>query len=319
METRASYTLVGAFVLALVAALAVFTVYLAKVQFDQAMQPYFIYTTGSVTGLVEGSPVRYRGVAVGTVSDIRIDPQNVERIRITIEVPEETPVKADAVASLEPMGVTGGVYVEITGGSQAAPLLRDQADGTPEIPSRQSALSSVLERTPDMLVRVIDAAQRVSQLLNEQNQESIQTLLANMAQASVGANDTIRNANLLVVDLRGQVNQLSGQANTLLKTANSTLNKVGNDAGTISGDLAQTTRELNRLTQSLTRTSNELEGLIAENREPIRDFTSTGLYDFGQLLVHLQDLTANLARVTNKLERDPSELLFGGKSGVDVK
>lgn len=319
METRASYTLVGAFVLALAAALFVFVVWLARVQLTEDRQAYHINFTGSVTGLVTGSPVRYRGVAVGTVSDIRINPDNVEEVRVTVEVPRDTPIKTDAIASLEPVGVTGGVYVEITGGTQRAPLLREQVSGIPVIKSRTSAIASVLERAPEVLANLITISSRLSELLNDQNQKAISQTLGNLAQASEGATVTLDNANKLIVDLRTQLDAIGGQTQVLLKTANQTIGSVGKDASAISGDLADTTKELKKLTQSLVKTSNELQLLIAENREPIRDFTNTGLYDFSQLLVHLQDLAAKLSRVTGRLERDPSELIFGGREGVEVK
>lgn len=312
METRANYTAVGAFVLALAACVFVFIIWLAKVQFDKDIQPYHILVTGTVTGLVEGGPVRYRGVSVGTVTDIRINPENVEEVRLTIEVPEDTPIKTDAMASLEPVGVTGGVYVEIAGGSKDAPLLRDQTDDIPVIPSRPSAIAAVLEKAPEVLDNLIKISGRLSALLNDDNQQAIGALLANLAMASGNANDTVKNANLLIVDLRKQVNTLGAQTELLLATTNETVGKVGKDASTISAELAQTTKEVNRLSASLA-------AMIEENREPIRDFTSTGLYDLSQLLIHLQDLTSNLSRVSRRLERDPTDLLFGGNSGVKTE
>lgn len=312
METRANYTAVGAFVLALAAAVFVFVIWLAKVQFDKSIQPYYIMVTGTVTGLVEGGPVRYRGVNVGTVSDIRINPENVEEVRLTIEVPEDTPIKTDAIASLEPVGVTGGVYVEIQGGSKDAPLLREKVSGIPVIPSRPSSIAAVLSKAPEVLENLMTISNRLTLLLNDDNQKSIGTLLANLAQASGNANDTMRNANLLIVDLRRQADTLSKQANVLMTTANDTVGKVGRDTTVITAELAKTSKEINKLSASLA-------GMIEENREPIRDFTATGLYDLSQLLIHLQDLTNNLSRVSRRLERDPTDLLFGGNSGVKAE
>ncbi len=312
METRANYTAVGAFVLALAAAVFVFVIWLAKVQFDKAIQPYYIMVTGTVTGLVEGGPVRYRGVNVGTVSDIRINPENVEEVRLTIEVPEDTPIKTDAVASLEPVGVTGGVYVEIQGGSKDAPLLREKVSGIPVIASRPSSIAAVLSKAPEVLENLMTISNRLTLLLNDDNQKAIGTLLANLAQASGNANDTMRNANLLIVDLRRQADTLSKQAEVLMVTANDTVGKVGRDTTVITAELAKTSKEINKLSASLA-------GMIEENREPIRDFTATGLYDLSQLLIHLQDLTNNLSRVSRRLERDPTDLLFGGNSGVKAE
>lgn len=312
METRANYTAVGAFVLALAAAVFVFVIWLAKVQFDKAIQPYYIMVTGTVTGLVEGGPVRYRGVNVGTVTDIRINPENVEEVRLTIEVPEDTPIKTDAIASLEPVGVTGGVYVEIAGGSREAPLLREQVKDIPVIPSRQSSIAAVLAKAPEVLENLMKISARLSELLNEDNQKAIGTMLANLAQASGNANDTVKNANLLMVDLRARVNTLSRQAEVLMVTTNDTVGSVGGDVKAITADLARTTKEINKLSASLA-------AMIEENREPIRDFTSTGLYDLSQLLIQLQDLSSNISRMSRRLERDPTDLLFGGNSGVKTE
>ena len=58
---------------------------------DAGSNRYRIYFTGSVAGLKEGSPVRYRGIALGAVRDIRIDPRNVSRVQVTIEVSSQLP------------------------------------------------------------------------------------------------------------------------------------------------------------------------------------------------------------------------------------
>jgi ABC-type transport system involved in resistance to organic solvents, periplasmic component len=79
METRANYVLVGGFVLALVAGLLAFILWLAKVQFDVELKRFDIYFVGPVTGLKVGSSVSYRGISVGEVTEIEIDPENLER------------------------------------------------------------------------------------------------------------------------------------------------------------------------------------------------------------------------------------------------
>ena len=82
METRASYVVVGTFVLALIAAAFGVVLFLTRTNFEDTPKTYMSYFTGSVTGLQVGSPVRYRGVPVGSVNDIRIDPSDVERVRV---------------------------------------------------------------------------------------------------------------------------------------------------------------------------------------------------------------------------------------------
>lgn len=320
METRASYALVGGFVLALTAALFLSIVWLAKISFERASTPYRIYFNGSVTGLVEGSPVRYRGVAVGRVQRIRIDPTNVERVEVTVEVPQETPVKTDAIASLEPMGLTGGVYVEIQGGSQDAPLLRENADGIPVIQSKPSSIASLLEQAPHLLQNLIGLSNNLAGFMTPENQKSFAAMLANLAAAAGSANGTARDASLLVNELRTSAKQLTAQTDVLLKESTSTVKVIGTDGKKISGNLVLASDDARVLIRSLNQTSQQLRDMIGENREPIRDFTSTGLYDLAQLINDLRTLATNLSRVTTRIESDPSNFLFGGrKRGVEVK
>src|SRR5579871_6449470 len=121
METRGHYIIVGAFVLLMLTGIFVSIVWLARGQFQREGQIYDIFFRGTVTGLSEGAPVRYKGVPIGLVVTIRLDPENVERIRVRIEVDTGTPIKEDAVASLEMQGITGLAFVQITGGSNASP------------------------------------------------------------------------------------------------------------------------------------------------------------------------------------------------------
>src|SRR5262249_50930880 len=94
---------------------------IGKFQGEVELTRYDILFDGSVTGLQVDGTVRYRGIAVGHVTDIRIDPENIEKIRVTIEVKADTPVRTDTVASIEVQGITGGTYQVPAMKSQAYP------------------------------------------------------------------------------------------------------------------------------------------------------------------------------------------------------
>src|SRR5882724_13232200 len=104
METRGHYIVVGGFVITLLFGILVAVIWLTHAQFQREGKIYDIYFSGSVSGLNDGAAVRYKGVAIGRVLGIRLDPENVERIRVRIEVDTRTPIKQDAVASLETQG-----------------------------------------------------------------------------------------------------------------------------------------------------------------------------------------------------------------------
>ena len=181
METRARYVLVGAFMLSLVGAALGFVVWLAKTDFEERPTPYVIYFRGSVTGLSVGSSVRYRGVGVGSVTEIRIDPANVEHIKVTIEVARETPVKSDTVATLGLQGVTGLAFVQLEGG------MHDSNNLTPPpgqrialIPSRASGIEQVLESAPALFQKAVILADRLTLALDDNNLRAVSESLENL-------------------------------------------------------------------------------------------------------------------------------------------
>ena len=94
METRANYLLVGSFVLIIFAGTILFVLWLAKFQFDQKFTRYDIEFQGSVSGMKVGSSVELNGIPVGEVIAIGIDERDVEKVKVTIEVPATTPIRS---------------------------------------------------------------------------------------------------------------------------------------------------------------------------------------------------------------------------------
>src|SRR4030088_3473779 len=115
METRANYVAVGAFVLAVVALGFAAVLWLARAQLTTQYATYDIYFTGPVSGLRDGATVEYNGVPAGRVKEIRIDPGNVEQIRVTVEIENNVIIKQDARANLETNILSGVSYVQNAG------------------------------------------------------------------------------------------------------------------------------------------------------------------------------------------------------------
>lgn len=360
METKANYIVVGAFTLILLLGLVSAVVWLADVELDDEFAYYDLYFDGSVTGLKVGNPVRYRGVPVGVVTDMKINPDNVEQVKVTIEVPNETPIKEDAEASLEFQGITGIAYVQITGGTHEAPLLqRIPGGGNPTIKAKPSQLQAVIDAAPELINRVISLVDRANLLLGDGNQKNfaeamanvnsitgsfsegsddIRTLLSDGADAVSALKAAAVDAQILANDLRKTVTELSGEARGTLGDLRANVNIVADDARAsiavvkglatnLSGELRgvgtetkATLAAMKAAAENLERSQQQLTELLKENREPISSFTSTGLYEFTQLLAEARTLVTALSRISSQLERDPARFLFGdSQQGVGVR
>lgn len=180
MDSKVNYTLVGAFVLIFLILMMTFALWVSHVNFTSKATSYEVYFTGSVTGLDVGSAVRYRGVRVGKVREIKIDSENIQQICVVISIEGAIPLREDASASLETMGLTGISYIQVNGGTHDKPPLRQTGNKYLVIPSRSSRLEEVVDSVPAVLRQASALIQDLRLLLSEENRQSIQSALHNL-------------------------------------------------------------------------------------------------------------------------------------------
>ncbi|MDO8902802.1 MAG: MlaD family protein, partial [Phenylobacterium sp.] len=123
MEKNANYALVGLSTLILFVGLVIFSIWLARVAFARDYDVYDILFQGPVRGLSQGGEVHFNGIKVGEVTDISLDRTNPSRVISRIRVNSDVPIRVDSYATLEPQGITGLNYVQITAGTSTRPLL----------------------------------------------------------------------------------------------------------------------------------------------------------------------------------------------------
>ena len=152
METDRHYFIVGLFIIGFAVAAAFFAVWLGSPgSRDDVI--YRIHFPDSVSGLAVGDPVKFRGVDVGSVKSMNIDPDNSRLVLVEVRLRKATPVKTDTRASLALKGITGVVFIELNGGDPAAQTLlaATPGDKMPEIPSEKTGLKAMLDDLPKLV------------------------------------------------------------------------------------------------------------------------------------------------------------------------
>jgi phospholipid/cholesterol/gamma-HCH transport system substrate-binding protein len=323
MEIRASYLLVGTVVLTLLAGLAGFSVWLVKADTDRPQARYQIAFAGTVSGLQEGSPVLYRGIPVGRVADIRIDPEDIETVLVAVEIDRRTPIKTDTIATLEMQGITGIAYVQLRGGTQASARLDPDAEPPPRIASRRSALERVFESTPELLGRAVALADRLTRLLQDDNLDAVAGTLRNLETFSADLAKRTDQVDALLVsaaDASRQIEGMSADLKTLIGDLRQLTGHVDQRVEALSGDVAVTLKEVRGAASKVGGAADRFDSLIGTLHQPLDDFANTGLYDFSQLAGETRQLIAALARITKEFERDPAGFLIGrGNKGFETQ
>jgi phospholipid/cholesterol/gamma-HCH transport system substrate-binding protein len=155
METDKRYFVEGLFIIGLSIAAALFAVWIVNTGHRDDVT-YRINFAESVSGLAVGDPVKFRGVEVGTVSSMALDPENPRVVRVDVRLRKDTPVKTDTRASLKLKGITGVVYIELNGGNPAAVRLTQATpEGRiPEIPYEKSSIAVLAEQLPRVVEKL---------------------------------------------------------------------------------------------------------------------------------------------------------------------
>src|SRR5258708_11646443 len=154
METRAHYVAVGTFVLVVIFLGFVAVLWLGRSEFSQQAKRYYIFFRGSVSGLNKGSQVQYNGIPVGRVVDIRVDPDDVEKIQVTVEIDTNiVDIKTDARAFLDANLLNGVATIQIRGGTKDAKELEPEPKHRyPVIAAGQSEPQPFSANLPTLLV-----------------------------------------------------------------------------------------------------------------------------------------------------------------------
>lgn len=287
MEEKVNFVVVGIFVLVLSAALVGGVLWLSSGKtFRASYDVYQTYMQDSVSGLNVNAPVRYRGVEVGHVQEIRLAPGNVEQVQLTLAIEQGVPVKVDTVAILKAQGLTGIAYVELTGGGRDSPPLKARAgERYPVIGSGPSLMTRLDTAVTALLTNLNRAAENLNAVLDESNRRALRSTLADLAVLShtLAARSSTIDAGL------------ADAAHTLRNTARA------------SDELPQLAKRIERMADELASAGASASSTL----DSAQQFSATTLPEVHQLVLELRELTASLRRVSEQLEEDPSVLLRG--------
>lgn len=314
METRARYLIVGFFVLASMVGVVGVIIWLSGANLKTTNISYDIFFKGAVNGLRIGNPVRYRGVQVGSVTDIAINPDNVEEVRVIIQVPDITPIKTDTVASLEYQGITGVAYVQLSGGTnEAERLTRKEGQKHAVISSKPSQMEQLFNQAPELISRFIGLVDKAEHLLSEKNRANLEQTLSNMQTFSGALAGQSENVSNLVSDSAATIKQLRTtmvEVDGILKSMSERGNGVADNLDKTLVETQDLVRDLRKASDKITFAADQAGQMIQENRGSLSEFSTNGLYELTNLVSEARTLVSTLSRIANELERDPARFIF---------
>jgi len=235
----------------------------------------------SVFGLSADASVKYRGVEVGTVKHIGLNPKNSEEVELLLKIKHEIPIKVDTTATLKSFGITGLAFIELTGSSKDAPLLIKTEDKIPVIPASPSTFAQIDESLRYLAAKSALALDKFDRLLSEKNLQNLKDILSE--------------TKMLAKNVRGRLQgfqDIVDNSVAMEKRITVAFEKVA--AASVS---------VKKMADSLEKNYTDVDRNMSWD-------VRQSLESFNQLLYELNILAGDTQRTVLAIEASPSDLLF---------
>jgi phospholipid/cholesterol/gamma-HCH transport system substrate-binding protein len=267
MERNANYAIVGLFVIVFSLSALGFIFWFGKYGSKQAeFDNYKCYFTESVSGLNKESPVKFKGVNIGSVISIRIDPKDAERIEVGLKVAKGSPIKEDNFITLNSQGITGLNYLEIKGGSKDGKYLKDiDKNSVPEIKTEPSLIMKLGDKAESLSGNISNVLSKIDRVMSEKNIKSIDSTFENLQKLS----DELKNDRHEIKKLLSNGVQLETKSDEAVEKLSNTIDKA-NLAITNSNGLIDEMKILSTDGQTLVKDLRDSPSDILFKQKPIK-------------------------------------------------
>ena len=319
METRSNHVLVGAVVLILLAVLAIFTVWIARLG-GSSEKEYDIFFKQSVDGLAKGSAVTFSGVPSGQVKAISLWKPDPQFVRVRISVDDATPILQGTTASISGVGFTGVSQISLEGARKGADPIAcpdENAEatcpyGVPVIPPKQGGLGAILNSAPQLLERLSTLTERLTGLLSDKNQTSIAGILENTNRLSDALADRGPEIAATLAQTRVAIQQAGNAAQSIGELANTT-------NGVLAEDVKPAMQNLNQAIAAAQQSAETLNGAIQDARPGLQTFSKQTIPEANRLVRDLRTTATALSSIAEKVDQQGASSLIGTSKLPDYK
>lgn len=294
--SKAQRARLGVFVVSGIVLLLLFVSVTLGLKLSKTMKTYIAYFQGeSLSGLEQGALVKYTGVPIGKVDKITYQQSDLSKVKVSLSVRPDFPMKEDMYATTGLLGITGLKYVEILGGTGAAPLLKNGG----EIQTRVSMFSSISGKAEAIVAKVEFLINNLNQLSNPDSLKSLRLLIENIG--------------TITGDVRKLTGTMTPKVDSMTSSATNIMSKVDRIAGNVqdltrtidtafsAGKITRTISSVDSAAVALKLVANNLSLLVRQSRE-----------DFSVSLQNLREASESANQLSKKLAENPSLLIKSG-------
>jgi phospholipid/cholesterol/gamma-HCH transport system substrate-binding protein len=308
MNNKVNYTLVGIVVLIAITLMLGFSYWLLKPSSQYETQRYMIYFNESVLGLNIDAPVKYRGIDVGKVTRLRINPKNSEQVEVLVTILESTPIKTDTVARLTSQGITGLSYINLSLGSDSSPVLKAAEDEEyPVIATAPSFFERFEKSLGSVSTQLSDTLSKTEELLSKENQDHVLLLVKRSANVMQRLESALNEQSIAHFQATlANVEKLTHKLNTTMPKVDYFIDKSIAWEHNVSGSMASIMKSYLGVRSSMA----EIKRAVSSGEFNVKEISKDVVPTMNDTLLQMQELMIRLEGTLEQYERSPGDILF---------
>lgn len=297
MKNRINHALVGLFVLVLGAAWLGISLWLTLGDYTTQYKTYRVFLDESVSGLYLDAPVKYRGVEVGKVVGIELNPEKPDQVMLTLDVVDTTPIRTDTVAELSAQGLTGIAFVDLKGGTVEAPPLQAQ-DGEefPVIPSLPSFFARLDMSSTELITNLNALVSSLARMMDADGRAQLRNILNNL--------NTVTST---LARREAELDESLASAARLFRNSADASEKLA----PLLAQVNDTASSIQVMAEQVATAGESLNSYVSSSGTGVTQFSQQTLPEFGALVAEMRRLANTMQKFGERLEEDPRALIYG--------
>jgi len=283
-----------------IASFVFFVIWLTGRTGSEEMARYTLLFSKDISGLSVGGPVKYMGMNIGSVVEMKLEQKGGIRIRVDIDILESTPINHGTYASLALQGITGVAVVNLASDpGDHGPLEPVEGEKYPVIPVRIVGFSALMASAPEIMAKLDALLTRAGEMLNDENQASVTGLLNNIEEIT-----------LSLADEREAIGQIPGNLNQTITEIQTTVVQLREVIGELRPGLNATVEKASETAEHLASLTDRMDALLQKHEDDVSQFLDEGLGAVPGLMNEAESALRDLERLVKELQNDPSQLIY---------
>ncbi|HAT8316977.1 TPA: MCE family protein [Legionella pneumophila] len=300
MESKTNYTIVGLIVLILTAGLLSAGLWLSVGFNQKEYTSYTVYLKESVSGLSVESPVKFNGVQVGYVKEIKLNKNDPRQVELLLNIEKSTPITTSTSATLISQGITGVTYVGLSAGSsELTPLRKMPGEPYPVIPSKPSLLNQLDAVLKEVAENVGAVSEKAQLIFNEENADNVRKSLANIER---------------ITEIIADKGQTIDSSLNNLEVFVANMAKTSKQFPQLIKDLKTGISKFKSLADNMSAAGKDVSKTMIAGKNTIDQISQQAIPPAVILLRRLNAISANLEKVSNEMRQNPSVIIRGTKT-----